>query len=794
MADTGKPQITVDGKRLNTAPNLLYRGQGMISANNSSRLLLDYRAENPEAYWEIMRLIFGEKGLGMSHLKVEMGADINSSSGTEPAVKRTADEPADATRGAAYRIAADALKINPALTLDMLWWGEPRWVTDAPNVYDARYLWHKETLAAAYAAYGIKFDYIGAVQNERASDPQWIKYLSRRLKEEKDCPYDYAGIKIVAGDEVCTWHLAGGMIEDKELRNAVDVVGTHYTSFADENAAQLAQKYGKELWLSEGSPAMSYSKGTCRFDEKRSGLTDIGGTLDVANRMIAMYPRGLMTLYEHQPVVAAYYDGAAYCSKQMIKAVEPWSGGYTLDSCFFMALHFSRFIKKGWSYVDGACFCDGEIGGDGHAMVNCTYSYMTVADAVSGDYSIVITNTTNENVTYRVQLKNMKKAEAPVFVWETRGPDGGEYDENYFKKIDAITPEETADGRGFFVTVKPYSLVTVSTLCVKEETYRHKEGAMLRLPYFDNYAYSEEFLFARGGAPKYTTDAGGAFEVVNDGGENVLMQVITADKKPEEWGWTPEPTTSFGDDRWFNYAVSADIRLEEGYAGVGLRYCLGGAGYSGYWAKLMKSGEVSLMKNGSELKKAALAGGVSALWNRVRVEAAGDRVQVFVNGESVIRYAAAGEAMAAAGRAALYSSYDRNCFRNFAAEPLKNMRYYVARYDDMDGVLSYEGDVHFITTGSWKNYNRTSSELASGASASFRFTGSGFSLLGENKAGVYLLVQIDGKTERFTTRQTEAREAFYYKHSLAGGAHTVRITVLAGKLAIDALEVVEEAN
>ncbi len=122
------------------------------------------------------------------------------------------------------------------------------------------------------------------------------------------------------------------------------------------------------------------------------------------------------------------------------------------------------------------------------------------------------------------------------------------------------------------------------------------------------------------------------------------------------------------------------------------------------------------------------------------------------------------------------------------------MRYYVARYDDMDGVLSYEGDVHFITMGSWKNYNRTSSELASGASASFRFTGSGFSLLGENKAGVYLLVQIDGKTERFTTRQTEAREAFYYKHSLAGGAHTVRITVLAGKLAIDALEVVEEAN
>lgn len=46
---------------------MLYRGVGMVSGNNSSRLLLDYKAENPDAYWEIMNYIFGKMVL-RSHI------------------------------------------------------------------------------------------------------------------------------------------------------------------------------------------------------------------------------------------------------------------------------------------------------------------------------------------------------------------------------------------------------------------------------------------------------------------------------------------------------------------------------------------------------------------------------------------------------------------------------------------------------------------------------------------------------------------------------------------------------
>ena len=105
--------IVIDGNNANTLENMLYRGVGMVSGNNSSRLLLDYKAENPEAYWEIMNYMFGRQGLEISHLKLEMGSDVNSSSGTEPSVKRTEDEPADVTRGAGYQLAADAKSINP---------------------------------------------------------------------------------------------------------------------------------------------------------------------------------------------------------------------------------------------------------------------------------------------------------------------------------------------------------------------------------------------------------------------------------------------------------------------------------------------------------------------------------------------------------------------------------------------------------------------------------------------------------------------------------------------------------
>lgn len=804
--------IVIDGNKANTSENFLYRGAGMVTGNNSSRLLLDYKAENPEAYWEILNYLFGEKGLAIAHLKIEMGSDINSSSGTEPAVKRSEDEKADVTRGAGYQLAADAKQVNPDLTLDMLWWSEPIWITNADDVYAARYKWYKETLDAAYETYGLEFDYVSATQNERSADNEWIKYLSKSLKSETDCPYDYSKIKIVAGDEVCTWGAAKALLEDPELMEAVDVIGSHYTSWSTETAQQIAEEYGKELWFSEASTSMVYAQGTHRFDANGSGMGDINGILDIANRFITMYPGGKMTLCEYQPVISAYYDGVTYCHKQFIQASDPWSGYYYLDGGFFMQMHFSQFVKKGWAFVDDACYADGKAGGDGHAIVDAVYSYVTATDTETDDYTTVISNTTPNDITYNFTVSNLDKAGSEVYVWETRGPDSrdGEFNENYFKNIRTIVPTDNGDGTyGYSVTLKPDSLVTVSTvkLDYNEADYENmgeEERTVLTLPYADDFqyeGYADDYLASRGGAPRYTTDQGGAFEVQTDeNGNNYLMQLITPETKANEWGGTPNPTTNFGDDRWSNYSVSADVKLSEGngtdnnYAGVGLRYVLAANGDSGYRFVLRESGKCTLLKNGSALADATANVDVHD-WNNLKIEAVDNTLKAYINGEMVIEYTLEDSAIFNSGRASISSSYNQNCFDNLLIEPVEGAETFITRYDNTDPCfLSYEGGedcYKFETIASFKAYKRTIFRCNEGAGITFEFNGTAAAITGNTSDDCAINVTVDGelKDENLTLPKGTFRESAYQLRGLEAGKHTVTIKVLSGTLSLDSLEV-----
>lgn len=795
-------EITIDGTTAQLKENMRYRGAGMVSGNNSSRLLLDYKAEHPEAYQQILEYMFGKEGIGITHLKVEMGADINSSSGTEPSVMRSADEKADVTRGAAYQLAADAKKINPDLTLDMLWWGEPKWVSDADDVYAARYKWYKNTLDAAYETYGIQFDYVSAVQNERGADLEWVKYLSSHLKSETDCPYDYSKIKIVGGEEVCTWGFADRMYEDSDLMSAVDVVGSHYTSESTENAQKLAYEENKELWFSEASSPMAYAQGTYRYDG--SGLAGINGTLDIANRIIGMYPNGKMTLYEYQPVVSAYYDGACYCQKQLISACDPWSGYYMLDSGFYMSLHFSQFIEKGWAFVDSACYSDGKKGGDGHAIVDAVYSYMTAENPETGDYSTVITNTTDEPIQYDFKVSGLDKASADVSVWETRDPDSaeGSYDENYFKKTQDITPTENGGAYTYSVTVKPNSMITVSTVTPSRTEYKNAdetERTVLKLPYKDDFEYSdydENYLASRGNAPRYTTDQGGAFEVEHTDKGNVLVQQITADITANDWGYTPEPVTTFCDDRWYNYSVNVDAAFEASqdsklnYVGAGLRYTLGCNSYSGYWIQLYENGSWALKANGDTLEEGTLDNFDSTAWHNLKVEAINNTVRGYIDGNMVAEHTALeGESFISAGRAALFSSYNKNSFDNFSAEEVGSETY-ITRFDETDECFAFEGNWEHNLMSSFKNYKRTASSGSEGDAFTVTFEGTGFALSGETRENAILGVSIDGGDEQLVTvSRTGQREISCHFEGLAEGAHTAKVTIKSGKYTIDAMQV-----
>ncbi len=790
-------KVKIDGSKAETRENFLYRGQGMISCNGSSRLLLDYKENYPESYRQILEYMYGKNGLKFTHFKIEMGSDVNTSSGTEPADMRYEGEKADVTRGAGFQIAADIKKINPDVTLDMLWWSEPKWVTNAEDVNAARYKWYKKTLDAAYETYGLEFDYVSANRNERDVDTEWIIYLSKALKSEKNCPYDYSKIKIVAADECGTWNISREMANNEKLCGAVDVIGSHYTSYADTFTKLLAEKKEKEIWFSEGSSPMSHSQSVYRFDEGNSGLTGVNGVLDVASRMITMVSGGYMTLYEYQPAAAAYYDGVTYCQKQLITANTPWNGYYELDSGYFMNLHFSQFMDKGWSFIFDACNADGKPGGDGHAIVDTTYTYMT-ACSPEGDYSTIITNTTAEPVTYEFETANLAKSDSEVFVWETRGPEGGqEYNANYFKKVGTISPE----GGKFTVTVKPYSIVTVSTVDIPEIEYTapsKPDNTVLPLPYADDFNYSDEFLSARGGAPLYTTDEGGAFEVTEKDGKKVLMQKITCDIKADEWGGTPEPTTNFGDDRWYNYSISADVLTdgENSYAGVGLRYILADSGKSGYGVTLYNDGRWLFITGNKPAEGGIIKNFDCAKWHNIKISALYDDVRIFIDGEKALDYKSENGGYSA-GRAALYSSYNNCCFDNINIKATDNVQPYVKKLDNFDHAFTYSKDGwEHKTMDSFKNYRRTLSKGAKGAYAEIKFYGTGLILTGVQSGESVISIEIDGNVieEEYKLSPISNRQSFYTASGLEDGRHILGFTVKRGECTVDSAQVLYDHN
>ncbi len=795
-------KVIIDYEKAIKAANRIYRGFGMVSANNSSRLLMDYRALHYDTYLKLLELIFGKSGLNVSYLKIEMGADINSSSGTEPAVMRSRDEKPDVTRGAGYILAADALKINPDLKLDMLRWSEPAWVSKADDLYEARYEWYKKTLEGAYDKYGLKFDYVSASRNERPYDISWIKYLRNRLDEEKDSRYDYSKILLAGADECDVFNIPGDMIRDNALMRAISLVGAHYTSELDEDGELIRDNSGKEIVMSEGSPAMGYTYGIARFDGM-GGIGTMGGALDIANRLIGMIANAGMTMCEFQPIISAYYDGVTYCRKQFINACDPWSGYYSLDTGYFIMLHFTRFIKPGWLFIENACAMDGVKGGDGHCIKDACYSYLTAKSPNTDDFSMVVVNSCSMIREYDITLPAQLE-KASLTLWESSGPD------NFLDKR-SVRPENLS----IRLLVMPYSIVTLTTLSEEETSaeipFDHaiskgpedvKMRPVMPLPYCEDFSYSlfpDNFLEERGMAPLFTTDQGGAFEVGPgiDDDNACLIQQITPDIKAEEWGSTPKPVTCLGDDRWFNYSVSADVTLagdtRECYQGIGIRYTLCNEGVSGYRLLIYGNGSYELLL----ADRIISAGSVSDFTGKAQLylAAVNSTLTARIN-RNIVYFMDHTGAMAPAGRAALYSSYHRNAFANLKILPTQG-DYSITRYDDTDEIISYEGAWNHDTVGSYRNYMRSSSTGRTGDSFVITFRGKMITLIGRNMpedeySTQTAVIDIDLDGERFTSAykipKTDYREAFIMLTDLLDSEHVMKVRIISGSLTLDSIE------
>ncbi|MEH7306775.1 family 16 glycoside hydrolase [Neobacillus drentensis] len=826
--------ITVDGNKADQNPANTFKGFGMVSANGTSRLLLDYKSENPTKYQEILNELFNPiTGAGLNHIKVELGADVNTSTQATPATMRTADEMANVLRGADWHLVADAKKINPNITVDALRWADPKWVSDAFKTstdagYQARYKWYKNTIGAVYDTYGIKMDYIDPDKNETGSpDTAWIKYFSQHLKSETDERYDYSKIKIVASDENGTIKIATLMKDDQDLRNAVDVVSMHYNAYGTADSILMNKTYQKEVWYSEGTAPMTFSEYRVNSSYPAGGLGGTNSILDTANHLINMFystdtQSAYMTRYEFQPAIGSFYDGGQYSSKELIHADSPWSGYSYSDSGIQMVRHFMNFAQTGWQYVLGACFGDGT---GANSISNTTNNYLTLTNPNTGDYSMIFTNDSAVPRKYNITVKNLKKAGRGLKVWETKGPNYGQvYDANWMKHIDDIKPAANGDGSYTFTyIVKPYSILTLTTTSGQKEYKRdadqaEKNDKVLPLPYTDDFEYKDAkyisykdkavlnkseqgYLASRGNTPRYTTDIGGAFEVNNGTDNNTLRAVIDQSTHANgEWNPKSGNDTVLGDDRWSNYQVSIDFLLDtatadtgSNYAGIAARNLITSGGENpGYIFKVFTDGSYQLLKGGTVKVSGTIESFDNSKWHNEALKVVDNTITAYVDGKQIAEFKDP-SSQYMSGKVGITSGYNHTQFDNLKVVPIEGYSTYVSRVDDLDSRVQYQGAwSHNASTG-YGNFNRTNSVSSSGSVLTYSFTGTGVNLVG-NTGASKISVMLDGQEvdTNYSVSAASDRATSYSVKGLEYGKHTIQVRTVSGSYTIDAIEALGE--
>lgn len=808
--------LTIDGNTLDEGENSSFRGLGAVTCSNSSRLLMDYKEEHKDKYWEIMNWLFDKKtGAGLSHIKIELGNDLDSFSGAEPATKRSAGQKANVRRGAGFMFAHDALTINPDITVDMICRGMPAWVEQAYEKseqagFQARYRWYKETIDAAYDKWDITFSYISANCNGKAVEKDWTKHLRKALNTEKIQRYDYSKIKIVAADESDTINVADEMLKDREYRDSVDVIGCHDSVLVDNDVKKLHSDYKKEIWLSEGSSVATDSVFGANNTADGRNTSGRDGMLDIANRIINCMSQSGMTMYEFQPAAVSYYDGSAVSQGRLIRADSPWSGCYFVSNGLVMAMHFTNFIKKGWKFVDSGCYGDGRQ--TEHTITNSNDNYLTAAKKSTGDYSTVITNDSKTARTYEITVSNLKKASAKVFVWETKSNDSDEeHDAHWLEKIGTLHPTKKGDTYTYEITVKPYTMVTLTTTTGQTEYAKRKaetgmgsqKDAGLSLPYTDDFEYKSTYLKRRGRTPRYTCDVNGAFEVVKqEKGNHVLRQQINKDHLGTGYEGTPaKPLTSFGDDTWKDYILSADVMLdssenEKNYAAIIARYnAAQSIAENGYQLRIYRGGSWALYSNQGKIARGAISGMREGRLVNLKLKVLGNKVSAYINNELAVRKTIK-KSPVNSGRAALASAYYKNYFDNVKVIPIKDGTTHVKRVDDLDSALQFSDSVGRLQSESYRYYGGTVSTLKEPSDAfSYTFTGTGISILGNNLAGAKIKITLDGREieSRYAVKATEHRAAFYQLSGLGKGEHTIRVELVNEDiLHIDAIEIEED--
>ena len=639
QANSQQIQIVLDGK----SKGKIFDGLGAVSAGASSRLLIDY--PEPERTQILDYLFKPCYGASLQHLKVEIGADVNSTDGSEPSHMRTSMDHSS-TRGYEWWLMTEAHKRNPNIVLEILPWGAPAWV--GRDVAGMKTLYSKQM--AKYVAdfiqiakhdYSLDIAYTG-VWNERDYDIAYIKQLHDILKA------DHLSTQIACCDS--DWGIANDFLKDPELDSDIAIIGAHYPRAEDGNVygklttTDAARKTTKPLWSSEDQP----NGGGGPFVSRD---WTVGGRI-LAHLYNRNYLEGSLTSTEIWSPITSYYENLAAPHSGLMYANTPWSGHYDVQSTIWVTAHTTQFAQPGWQYLDSS---SGNLPEKG--------TYVTLRSTDKKNWSIVLETIDSkqpQNISFKI---SGGLTTSTVHIWETNST-------HTFEQVANVKPVKGA----FEFTFDPDSLYSLTTTTGQGKgSAQPPSPAAFPLPYADNFEDTPI-----GHAPKYLSDQDGAFEVqpcVERAGR-CLEQVITA--IPIRWDPLPDPFTLTGESTWTDYTVSADIRfLSNAQATLMGRidsadvFEDGNARWpSGYILRLQSNGIWELLSTEYKKPTVSLAAGMALIkpsqWHLLELHFKGTQITAILDGTTL---AIVQNSTHTHGMFALGSEWDHVQFDNLRVTP-----------------------------------------------------------------------------------------------------------------------------
>lgn len=797
---------------------------------------MDYKWEHPQVYQQVLQHLFGGQHPLMRMLKVELGSDSNTSCGTEPAPQRAADEPANVARGMGFQLIADAKKIQPDLKTCMLRWAEPGFLrpswrqvkSDDPDekvpteAFEAMYQYYKQTVIAAWQAYGYLFDYIDPDRNETKHPMyRYLKWFANRLKtDQADFPEgfpvaDYHAIKLITSDQNYGTDMGTALLNDPELQAVIPAVGYHYNTDdgPDKPFTKIADQLHKEVWYSEGIAPVTF--GTLRTQDT-TGI-GIGGpmsALDVANRLVKSYARSRRSLYIFQPAIGGLYPGAKYPGKQLLEMDTPWSGYFQQDTVALAVMHhFTDFAvtgwrdqtaAKNWRYVPSATVSE-VAGTENLTQAFGAASAMTLVAPDEADYTVVLINDTSAPQTYQIAVKNLAAATKPLHVWQTWADKAGKIHDR--EKTTTLTP---VNGN-VTVTIEPRAIISATTADFQPQALLPNPDVKPDQPlqqdpenhvlFHDDYTYADmpaDYLTRRGGTPKYTTDMDGAFEVVEQDGKRGLQQKITEQSRALAWETQTDPNFTVGDIRWLNYAAALKFTFDTttrqntvsaNYIGLGVR------SVDDFEGSLFSAPYVATLTIGGKLRfyvRGVLAATLDVpvfdakVSHELIVEATDRHVTVQVDGQTYVTYDDPSDQPGLAGQVKVGTGYFKTVIQALTVTSTSAPAVLGHRRDDLDASLTFSNDQWERLAARFPHaWERSQSIGEKGATVDFDVEGTGFVLFGMQAHASRLQLAVDGRIQEVVPLTALAKQPNTVVTDLAAGPHHVKVTVIDGSYTFD---------